>query len=458
MAVELSEVVSVSVNVSSTGVQATPLGVPLAVGRDTIKSGGTALAVNTTRSYTSLTGLAADWVTSTQTYKAGAALLGQNPRVRSIKVARIAAADTLQVQRITFSADFVTSNSIAFLIEGVTTTVPFNTSNAQTYTDIDTALTARADISNVAVNAGAHTVDITTHAEVIDGGLTITSAIVTLGSSQATATITETTPANDLTTALTAIEATDSAWYGLVVTDRDEFNVQRVGAWVTGRVKLAVVQHGDDSVYDDSITTDAVSVLQDAAYDNLLALFHDTDGDALDGALLGRKLALNPDTGTTTWNLTSVTLSQTADVLTAAQSTVIRSKGGNTYEDIGGTYRVRPGQCVSGRFADTEITVHWVQIRIQEAIYAELAGASDRNSKIPYTDPGFEIIRKAIAKVMALGERVGHFVQGSSDVTVPALADISTSDKAARLLTGVRAIATLAGAIHTVEVTVDVSI
>jgi hypothetical protein len=103
-----------------------------------------------------------------------------------------------QVQTLTFSATTVTGNSIALTVDGVASPpVPFNTTNAQTLTDLAAAIQATAGVAT-AVSDG---VSVITATAVLDGAPVVFSgALVTGGASQPTIAITETVP-NALSTA-----------------------------------------------------------------------------------------------------------------------------------------------------------------------------------------------------------------------------------------------------------------
>lgn len=96
---------------------------------------------------------------------------------------------TLAVQTIVFSADIVASNSIACSVNGdaLTATV-YATSNAATLTAFAAKIEAHEDVLT-AVSDGTHTITVTSVSAV---AITFTGPTVTLGASQATATITTT--------------------------------------------------------------------------------------------------------------------------------------------------------------------------------------------------------------------------------------------------------------------------
>ncbi|NIM20433.1 MAG: hypothetical protein GTO64_09320, partial [Candidatus Latescibacteria bacterium] len=79
--------------------------------------------------------------------------------------------------------------------------------------------------------------------------------------------------------------------------------------------------------------------------------------------------------------------------------------------------------------------------------------------KVPYTDEGGAVIENIVRGVIQLGISVGGFAaEPEPVVSVPLVADQSAIDRANRLFPGVEARATLAKAVHEVEVEITVSV
>jgi hypothetical protein len=75
------------------------------------------------------------------------------------------------------------------------------------------------------------------------------------------------------------------------------------------------------------------------------------------------------------------------------------------------------------------------------------------NQKIPYTDLGIDLIKSTIAAVLEDGIRAGGLAASPAPtVTAPAAADVDAITKATRVLPDVTFGATLAGAIHQLEI------
>ena len=106
-------------------------------------------------------------------------------------------------------------------------------------------------------------------------------------------------------------------------------------------------------------------------------------------------------------------------------------------------------------FIDITRSVDFLRARLQEFIYAQLANLD----KIPFTDEGVAVIEAEVRAVLQLGIGQGILAANPEPViTVPRVADVSFSDKASRLLPDVEFEATLAGAIHSVQIEGVVSV
>lgn len=92
-----------------------------------------------------------------------------------------------QVTNVVFSADLITGNTVHATVNGTVLSVPFNTTNAQTLTDVAAAIAAVAGIGS-ATSDGTHTIQVIGATNGI--AFTITAASVTGGASQATITVT----------------------------------------------------------------------------------------------------------------------------------------------------------------------------------------------------------------------------------------------------------------------------
>jgi hypothetical protein len=257
------------------------------------------------------------------------------------------------------------------------------------------------------------------------------------------------------TEALDAIREVSDDWYGLAIESRSTAQQLEVATWAEANEKLFATADNDTNIVNQAQGVDTTSIaseLQDAALARSFVVYHDTsDGSVAndrwpDLAWLGRMLPTQP--GSATWafkTLAGVPVVQ----LTSTQRKNALDKNANTYEVRGGVNITRDGTTGSGEYIDIIVGVDWLKARMTERIYSKLVNLP----KIPYTDAGIAIVEAEVRAQLADGIAAGLLAADPAPVvTVPKAKDVPTNDKAQRILRNVRFTATLAGAVHAVEV------
>lgn len=113
-----------------------------------------------------------------------------------------------------------------------------------------------------------------------------------------------------------------------------------------------------------------------------------------------------------------------------------------------------------GRFIDIQRGIDWLEQTMANAIANRLLNAD----KVPYTDAGASIIEAEISAVLDRGVTVGllgPLLDGSGKfykITVPKVASQLTADRTARYFPGITVQAQLAGAVHSLAITVNAQI
>ena len=264
------------------------------------------------------------------------------------------------------------------------------------------------------------------------------------------------TASGTVTDDLDAIQNIDDDWYALACTDRTKAVVQAIAGWVEARTKIFGTASDEADIINVAAGTDLSSIaalLNQAGYVRSFVMYHDdADSDYPECAWFGRVLPTQP--GSVTWKfktLASITYSD----LTTSQSTNARNKKANTYEFIGGVGVTREGTMAQGEFIDIIRGIDWLTARIQEFVYALLVNSD----KVPYTDSGIAAVEAEVRRALDLGVSNSFIADDPQyTVSVPKAADVSPANKAARLLQDVSFQATLAGAIHAVEINGVVSV
>lgn len=257
-------------------------------------------------------------------------------------------------------------------------------------------------------------------------------------------------------TDLTAIQAVDDTWYALALTDRTSATVLAVAAWTESQVKIFGTASSDPNIINQAAGVDATSVAAKCnqfGYVRTFVLYHqDANSDFPECAWFGGVLPLEP--GSETWKfkrLNSIAYSN----LTSTQSQNARNKKANTYEFIGGVGITREGTMAQGEFIDIVRGIDWLTSRIQEFVYSVLVN----NPKVPYTNAGITAIEAQVKRALQLGISNNFIASDPAPiVTVPKATDVPTIDKTNRILKNVKFQATLAGAIHAVNITGTVTV
>ncbi len=253
---------------------------------------------------------------------------------------------------------------------------------------------------------------------------------------------------------LSAIETLDdTSWYGIAFDHSPQTVIEAVAVWVESRRKLAICNTSDSVCLDSVVTTDVASVLKAAAYARTELLF--SAKEILSYSAAGWQGVMLPkDPGSATWAFKTIK-GITADILTGGQKSAAKAKNLNTYTTLGGKNVTQWGQDPDGGYTDIVIGSDWLFARMQEAIFAAFTAAD----KIPYTDSGADTIRNVINNVLRLGIKKGFLsADPAFTITIPAVADIDPAERAGRNLPDVEWSATLAGAIHTVDVSGTLSV
>lgn len=257
-------------------------------------------------------------------------------------------------------------------------------------------------------------------------------------------------PSDTVINDLNTIQQIDDTWYALALTDRTSATVLSAAGWTEGQVKIFGTASADPDIINLAAGVDLNSVAakcNQSGYVRTFVLYHqDANNDFPECAWFGGVLPLDP--GSETWKfkrLTSISYSN----LTSTQSQNARNKKANTYEYIGGVGITREGTMAQGEFIDIVRGVDWLTSRIQEFVYSVLVNSN----KVPYTDSGIAAIEAEIRRALQLG--IGNnFIANDPvpTVTVPKAANVPANDKAQRILRNVKFQATLAGAIHAVNI------
>ncbi len=166
---------------------------------------------------------------------------------------------------------------------------------------------------------------------------------------------------------------------------------------------------------------------------------------------------LSYEPGSESWTFKALAGVQTSD-LSTGEIDALNNACLSCYAEFGGQKITLGGKVRAGEWIDVLRFRDWLQNAMQMEIYNLFLA----NPKIPYTDQGIGLVKNRILAVLQEGQAKGGIAANEYDdldnlipgyqVTVPFAADLSSTDRAARQLSGCRWQARLAGAIQAVEI------
>lgn len=432
---EITDVVAVSITVQDTTPAVQNFGSmaifagdgPLPVGtwQGTFDASPSGLAAMVTAGF-SITGAA---------YTKAQAVCAQNPRTDKFKIFRRAVPNThsttLTITKTT--PGFVQSLELAAGTGAALTFTPITYTNggAETVTTIATAVELLTEAVNGIASAAAVGV-ITLTTDVVGVRIYVRNAKreITVDDPSADAGI-----ATDLATA--AVE--DPDFFGFVIDGTGGNEIAAAAVWAESNGRMFIGCSTDSDIVAAG-SSDVASVVKNAGRHFSSVVFTRDVAGAPDASLMARQFSRDP--GTSTW-FGKALPGVTVDNLTTTELGFARGKNAITYNRVKGVSITYDGKAGSGRFLDITHGAEWLKARIGEQVFTIIANTE----KVDFTDRGIGLIEAAVRAQMAEAESKG-FIAAGWTVTVPKAANVSTANKANRLLPDVKFNARLAGAIH----------
>lgn len=442
----LDQVLAVNITQATPAPATTSFGIPLIVGPTAT---GWAAGDNV-HSYASPAAMLTDgYTTASPEYIAALAMAGQAVQPPSFRAGRrtttVAQVDTLKVNTLTSGRTYtVTVNGVAY-----TYAATASDTQQSILAALSAAITAAQPLTGAVTGTGTSAV------------LTLTAnvpgQIISYTAVDAQLTRTATTAANGLANDLTTIAAQDNTWYGLATPGAADADILQAAPWVEANLKLYVPVSATAAIAQVG-TTDLGSQLKAAGYMRTGLFYSPTPANTSLGAcLLGLELTQLP--GSATWCYKTLP-GMTADTLTATQAgiligqplTGVAGKNVNIYQSVGGVPVTQMGTAAAGNFFDVTLGLDWLKAQIQQNVYSALVSAA----KVPMTDKGAALLIAAVRAAIDLGVQNG-LVDGTTPafvptVTAPAVASLSTAQRAQRIGPPITFTCRLQGAQHAVTV------
>lgn len=424
----LTDIIEINISRETAAVAQTNFNVPMFVSAHT-------RFAERSRTYSSLTAVAEDFLPSDSAYIAAQKLFGQVLKPSQIVIGRrLVPSSTINITTVAARSYTLTINDLVFT---------FVATGADTAITIAAGLKAAYDVTPI---SGV------TLTDNLDGTLTIASAIgysleVTSNMSSSNSPSVESwvTTINEITTE-------NNTWYAIMIESHLEADVLAVAGQIEGMKKIFATSSSSSDI-KTTATTDTFSKLQDLGYQRTFGMFSATaNTEYPECAWVGYQLQEQP--GSNTWAykaLSGVTVSTLSDT----ESTNIHTKNGTTYETVGGLNSTIGAKMFGGEWIDVMIFVDWLEQRMKERLWSRLANSK----KIPYTSAGAAIIEAEIRAQLNDGIRVGGLsASPAPTVDVPDVLTVSVNARAQRIFEGITFEARLAGAIHFVKISGTVTV
>lgn len=260
-----------------------------------------------------------------------------------------------------------------------------------------------------------------------------------------------------ITLSMAKIVTSDSDFYGVALASRTDEDILAMAEWAEANEKLFGTATAADGAKNSEVTTDIGSQLKAKNYYRTFWFYHALAAEEYpECAIMARCFAIDP--GGETWankQLSSIT----TDGLSETDALAVQGKNGNTFEAFRNISITQNGKVAAGEWIDVIRFRDWLAEEIKVNVFNLLIN----RDKVPYTDAGIAAVEAAVRSALTLGQTRGGIAPTEYDesenknlgftVSVPLASTISPNQKALRILNDVKFTARLAGAIHVVNIT-----
>lgn len=484
-------VVAVSVIMAPKAAQTRDFGSLLVLGDSDVVDVGERL-----RLYTSADAVAADFGLSAPEYKAAALYFGQSPQPAIMYAGRWARAATAgqlnggvlsAAQQALANFTAVTSGGFKITVDGTLKTVTGVNLSAVTN------LNGVASAINAVLTGAVVSWDANNARFVVKSSTTGATSTVTFA--QAPASGTDLSPlmllrstdggrlvagaaSETIDAAVAALANASTSWYGLTiaasVTPYDA-DYLACAAYIeaAGSSRIFGITTQNSAALDAAQTTDLSSQLKALGYKRTFIQYSSANAYAV-ASIFGRAFSVQFQGSNTTLTIKfKQEPGVAAENLTVSQAAALKGKNCNVFVAYNNdTAIIQEGVMVNGYFFDEVHGTDWLQNDVQTAIYNLLYTST---TKIPQADAGINIILTTIAQRLDQAVRNGLVAPGIWNaagfgalnqgdllskgyyVYAPPVATQSQADREARKAPAIQCAIKLAGAVHFVNVAINVN-
>lgn len=262
-----------------------------------------------------------------------------------------------------------------------------------------------------------------------------------------------TSTAEDIATTLNRALLT-SGWYVICPAGVPEADYKDIAEWTEANAKLFAY-----TVLDPASTAVAETFYRSMGFfgkESISQLAADVSGDNKYMHVAVVAKCLNYQSGGETWAYKQLAVVSPATLSTGDEKT-LKDAGLNYYYSVASKNITQNGKVRAGEWIDVIRFRDWLVNDMQVRVFNQFVS----NPKIPYTDSGIGLIHNQMIASLKQGVTSGGIAPEEFDedgnsipsftTTVPLSANLTSSQKASRQLTGCKFAARLAGAIHAVS-------
>ena len=490
MALPVSRLIRVSVNLSPLAAAARSFGVLMIAGDSNVING-----LERCRTYSNITSVALDFGTSAPEYLAAALYFGQSPSPSTLMIGRwLRTASSAMnwggiltpAQQALSNFTTITTGSMKVTIDGTLKTLTAMDFSAQTNLNgVASVITTALSSAGTCVWNGSYfsIVSATT------GTASSVTAAIPAGSGTDVSTLLKLTSATlqalvpgyaaeQPVDCATALANASTSWYGLAFA-ASTMPTDTQSLAVCGLLEAAVptrifgISSQDTNILSAVYTTDIASLTSAAGYKQTIVQYSSSSPYSV-ASLLGRAFSVNFN-----GNNTTITLMYkqepgiTGEILTTTQADTLKTKRCNVFvQYVNSTMIIQYGTMAGSAYLDEIHGLDWFQDAVQNAVYNLLYTST---TKIPQTDSGVNQILNAIGGVcdqaVTNGLAAPGIWTGPSFGTLNTnqylklgyyifsqpLAQQSSADRAARKAPAIQIALKLAGAIQEADILIEVN-
>lgn len=390
------------------------------------------------REYSSASAVGQDFSTTSPEYKAAQAFFGQAVSINKIAIGR------RDSGIVTYTPVVANSQTYSVTLNGTLFSIPSDVD--ATATEIVTALTAAINGGSEPVTASGTTTLILT-ADVVGVPFSV----------KATTNLTPvyTPSAETITEAFDAVKLENNDWYGMALYSHVKADQLEAMAWSQANLKLFGTSSSDTNIVDQSATVDVTSIAsaaKAASYDRSFIIYSADAASYPECALFGGELAR--DAGKATWAYKTLR-GITVDNLTETQRTNALAKNCNVYISYAESSYTEAGKTCEGTFIDIIRDIDQYKSDIQVAVISRFFNLP----KVPQTEVGAAIIQSELIATTRRAINSGILADDPAPVIfVPKVLDISTNDRANRILPDITITARIQGAFQYADIAITVTV